>query len=90
VGTTTPAGKYALTDRAYSQLLHKSKGSYTEMPPELRRDILAFYQNLDAPISTKTNATQWAEVLEDLEWLQSVDTDLGRPVVASMAPRASK
>ena len=49
VGTFTAAGKYKLTDAAYSQLLHKLQGHYTEMPPELRSDILAFYHDLDAP-----------------------------------------
>ena len=47
VGAFTPAGKYKLTDAAYSQLLHKLQGHYTEMPPELRSDILAFYQDLE-------------------------------------------
>ena len=51
VGTFTAAGKYILTDAAYSQLLHKLLGHYTEMPQELRRDILAFYHNLGVPIS---------------------------------------
>ena len=44
VGAFTAAGKYRLTDAAYSELLHKLQGHYTEMPQELRSDILAFYQ----------------------------------------------
>ena len=49
VGAFTAAGKYRLTDAAYSQLLHKLQGHYTEMPQELRSDILAFYHDLGAP-----------------------------------------
>ena len=45
VGTVTAAGKYKLTDGAYSQLLHKLQGHYPEMPQELRSDVLAFYHN---------------------------------------------
>src|SRR5664280_2503311 len=49
VGAFTSAGKYSLTDAAYSQLLHKLQGHYTEIPQELRSDILAFYRDLGVP-----------------------------------------
>ena len=75
----TPAGKYRLTDAAYAELLHKLQGHYTEMPQELRSDILAFYHDLNLPISTKTNSNDWARVLNELDQLQSVDADLRHP-----------
>ena len=50
VGTFTAAGKYTLTDAAYSRLLDELQSHYTEMPQELRSDILAFYHDLDVPI----------------------------------------
>ena len=83
VGTFTAAGKYKLTDAAYSQLLHKLQGHYTEMPRELRSDILAFYHDLDLPNTTKANSGEWARVLKELDRLQSVDRDLGQPTVAA-------
>jgi hypothetical protein len=83
VGTFTAAGKYKLTDATYSQLLHKLQGHYTEMPPELRSDILAFYHDLDLPNTTKADAGDWARVLKELDQLQSVDKDLGRPAVVT-------
>jgi hypothetical protein len=86
VGKFTAAGKYKLTDAAYSQLLHKLQGLYTEMPQELRTDILAFYRDLDVPFSTKTNDDDWARVLKELELLQSVDMDLRHPTVAVAGP----
>ena len=76
VGRLTAAGEYRLTDAAYSRLLDKSQGHYTEMPEELRHDILAFYHDLGGPISTKTNANEWARVLKDLGQLEAVDVDL--------------
>ncbi|MEN6607470.1 MAG: zinc dependent phospholipase C family protein [Bryobacteraceae bacterium] len=89
VGTFTAAGKYALTDTAYSRLLHKLQGHYTEMPQELRSDILAFYHDIGVPISTKTNDNDRARVLRELAQLQSVDADLGHlPVAALAAPPA--
>ncbi|MGA8581934.1 MAG: hypothetical protein WB579_24820, partial [Bryobacteraceae bacterium] len=79
VGEFTPAGRYRLADDAYSELLHRLQGHYTDMPQELRSDILAFYQNLNLPISTKTNDNDWARVLKELGQLQSVDADLRHP-----------
>src|SRR5580700_6148206 len=53
VGEVTKAGKYTLTDAAYAKLLHKLDGRYTDLPQDLRSDILAFYQDLSQPIATK-------------------------------------
>jgi hypothetical protein len=85
VGTSTAAGKYKLTDAAYSQLLHKLHGNYMELPETLRNDILAFYRDLGAPISTKTNDHDWATLLKELDHLQSVDADLRHPSIAGVA-----
>jgi hypothetical protein len=57
------------------------------MPAELRSDILAFYHDLDLPNATKADATDWAQVLKELDQLQSVDKDLGSTVaVAGHSP----
>jgi len=85
VGEFTATGKYTLTDDTYSELLHKLQGHYTEMPPELRGDVLAFYHDLDLPNSTKTNASDWTRVVKELGELQSVDTDLRHPTALTAA-----
>ena len=90
VGTFTAAGKYRLTDGAYSELLHKLQGHYAEMPEELRIDTLAFYQDLDVPISTKTDAKDWFRLLEELDQLRAVNLDLAHGAgdnVAGSGPR---
>jgi len=84
VGTLTAEGKYTLADAAYSELLHKLKGHYPEMPQELRSDILAFYHDPVAPVSTKSAGRAWAQALKELDELQSVDTDLRHEVVAAV------
>ena len=89
-GAPTAAGEYILTDAAYSQLLHKFQGHYTEMPQELRSDILAFYHDLSVPISTKANDKDWAKVLEELDQLRSVDLDLRHPAAAAVGTPLSK
>ena len=90
VGTSTAAGKYRLTDTAYSQLLDKLHGRYTELPQELRSDILTFYRDLGVPLSTKTNDDDWARLLRELDHLQSVDVDLRHPAEAAVGSTLSK
>jgi hypothetical protein len=43
------------------------------MSPELRGDLLAFYNNLEAPIATKTNDKEWATLLKELGELRATD-----------------
>ena len=74
VGKVTAAGTYKLSDRAYAQLLDKLKDHYADMPPEMRLDILAFYGDLSAPISSKKDAKQWARVVEELDELRQSGT----------------
>ena len=79
VGELTAAGRYTLSDRAYAELLAKLEGHYSEMSPELRVDILAFYGDLSAPISTKKDGEEWARVIKRLDELKAVG-------VASLVP----
>lgn len=71
VGEVTAAGGYRLGDHAYAQLLDKLDGHYGDMPPELRVDILAFYGDLSAPVSTKSNSVEWAKVIKELDQLKA-------------------
>jgi hypothetical protein len=77
VGEITTAGQYKLTDDAYAKLLDKLNGHYIDLPQDLRSDILAFYQDLGVPIATKTNASDWAKLQEELTHLEAVNRDLG-------------
>jgi len=72
-GQPTEAGQYKLTDAAYAKLLDKLADHYGDTSPELRADILSFYHNLNAPISTKTNEKEWARLLKELDELKGVD-----------------
>jgi hypothetical protein len=71
VGEVTAAGGYRLGDHAYAQLLDKLDGHYGDMPPELRVDILAFYGDLSAPVSTKSDSVEWAKVIKELDQLKA-------------------
>jgi hypothetical protein len=76
IGEPTRAGRYRLADGAYAKLLHKLDGHQIDIAPDLRDDILAFYQDLSLPIATKTNANDWARLQEELHRLAGVQADV--------------
>jgi hypothetical protein len=76
LGENTKAGRYTLTDAAYAKLLHKLHGRYADLPQGLRSDILAFYGDLTLPIETKTHASDWARLQDELDHLHAIDRDL--------------
>ena len=80
-------GAYELTDRAYAKLLHKvTQKPGLPIPRRLREDVLAYYADPAAPISTKRNGRAWRKVLAQLELLEHQATadsrhggDVGQP-----------
>lgn len=81
-GARVRPGAYRLTDRAYAELLQKvTETGGPPIPAGLREDILAYYADPAAPISTKRNPKAWMKVLaqlEDLEQKATADTRNGR------------
>jgi len=80
VGEPVVPGKYTLSDRAYARLLDKLNGRYMDMPVGLRADILAFYGDLSAPISTKSDAKGWEHVVKQLDELKAVSVATAQSV----------
>jgi Zinc dependent phospholipase C len=69
-----PAG-YRLTDDTYATLLHRlTLTPTTPIPPGIKRDILAYYSNLDLPFATKKDPEAWAELQKNLITLGSMPT----------------
>ena len=62
-GKPTGPGEYRLTDETYAKLLDKlAKEKFGGMLPDLRENILAFYQNPSAPNFTKKKRDKWNKV----------------------------
>src|SRR4051794_14375242 len=76
VGGPTKAGSYILTDAAYAKLMHKLDGRYPDLPPELRTNILLFYEDLGLPISTKKDASDWTRLQDELDRLRAADREV--------------
>jgi hypothetical protein len=68
-GLTEPAG-YRLTDETYANLLGKTSGK--PISDALRRDILAYYADLERNFATKKKAEAWQKVLSDLDKLKAM------------------
>jgi Zinc dependent phospholipase C len=74
-GHVVQPGGYSLTDSTYASLLHRLVQQPAQaIPPGIKRDIQAYYVNPDAPIATKKNPSQWAQVQSDLATLSGMPT----------------
>jgi hypothetical protein len=74
-GKPTSPGEYQLTDDTYAKLLDKlTKTKFAELKPDVRENILAFYQNPSAPNYTKKKRDKWHKVQQDLDQLRATPT----------------
>jgi len=74
-GQQVVPGGYPLTDKTYAQLLARiTKVSTEPIPAGLKHDIIAYYADPAAPISTKKKPKEWAAVQEQLHVLIGMKT----------------
>ncbi len=74
-GKLVRPGQYQLTDQTYAKLLN----AVTQQPPQalpvgLKRDILHYYADPQAPISTETDRKKWAQVQKELIVLKTMNS----------------
>ncbi len=76
VGIPNASVRYQGTDEAYAKLLGKlADHQFAGMPPELRRNILAYYKDFKPPVSvnsTKKEKAESAKLLDQLDRLKAV------------------
>ena len=74
-GNLVRPGGYVRTDATYAQLLNKlTANPMQSVPSGLRRDVLAYYADPNAPISTRKNAKAWKRVQTQLNILRGMQT----------------
>jgi hypothetical protein len=74
-GKHTRPGEYTLTDETYAKLLDKlTDEKFAGIQPEVRNNILAFYQDPSAPNSTKKKQEKWNKTQRELEQLKASET----------------
>ena len=77
-GRMTRAGEYPLTDSAYAHLVDNlARKNFEQLTPDLRQNILIFYQDEKAPIATKKKPEVWERTQQELEKLKSVGPQEG-------------
>jgi Zinc dependent phospholipase C len=71
-GRVTHAGEYELTDKTYANLLDQlSKDDFKQVTPDLRQNILTFYKDPGAPLTTKADRAAWDKLQEELQRLKA-------------------
>ena len=72
-GAPVRAGAYRLTDDTYAKLLDRlvADPKHT-VPPGLKADIVNYYADPAAPISTKKTPAKWAQVQSELKTLETM------------------
>ena len=74
-GQKVKPGAYRLTDKTYAELLKKiTAESKRAVPAGLREDILEYYSDPTAPISTKRDKKAWAKLQTELAVLKGTES----------------
>jgi hypothetical protein len=74
-GLKVKPGGYPLTDNTYAKLLAMLTSHPDQsIPAQVKQDLIDYYADPQAPITTKKNPTQWAEVQANLKTLQTMKT----------------
>ncbi|MHB8756346.1 MAG: zinc dependent phospholipase C family protein, partial [Candidatus Acidiferrales bacterium] len=72
-GTVTAPGQYPLADKTYAELVDRlAKNHFQQISPQLCKDILSYYSNLDAPFATKKNKKEWTRVVGEINELKTL------------------
>ena len=71
-GRQTEPAEYSLADQTYAHLLNDmAKEKFSELTPQLRANILAFYSHPNAPNRTAKDQKQWEQTEHDLQELKA-------------------
>ena len=71
-GEPTKAGTYFMADKAYARLVDDlAKDHFKVISTDTKSDILAYYNDANAPIFTKKDAKAWNRLNEELNELKS-------------------
>jgi hypothetical protein len=86
-GRETRAGEYSLADKTYAHLLNDlAKRDFDQATPQLRQNILSFYSDPNAPITTKKNSKAWRTAQEELEKLKVTNPDHSVNTASTITP----
>jgi hypothetical protein len=71
-GKLTRSGEYSLADETYAKLLDKlADSNFSGLSHDLRKNILDFYQDPNAPNATRKKRDRWNKTMAELEQLKA-------------------
>jgi hypothetical protein len=71
-GKHTRPGEYSLGDETYAKLVDKlAQTKFSATGTDLRKDILAFYQDPNAPNTMRKKRERWNKTLLEIEQLKA-------------------
>jgi hypothetical protein len=83
-GAKVRPGYYPLTDQTHAELVAKlTRTPQQPIPYSLKREILDYYSDPTAPISTKNNPQRWALLQDQLKILAAMPTSEDPPAFLS-------
>jgi Zinc dependent phospholipase C len=84
-GARVRPGAYALTDATYARLLGKITSLGAPVPATLKHDVLEYYADPAAPITTKKKKKAWETVQQQLVVLRTMPVTPAMPEVSVAA-----
>jgi hypothetical protein len=70
-GKDTKAAEYPLADKTYARLLHDlDHNKFADLTPPLRKNILDFYSNMNAPYHNKKDKKSWERTEREIQDLK--------------------
>ena len=85
-GDTTGPGQYYLNDETYARLLDAlAKEDFNSVTPEIRAELLDFFEQPDAPSAFKRRAKQWVRVQTEVDQLKKTASTADTVAVPSPA-----
>jgi hypothetical protein len=77
-GKPTEAGAYRLADNAYARFLDKLEQKHFQgIHPDVRTNILNFYEHAKAPVATEDKNNDWEKLQKELQDLKNLQLTAG-------------
>jgi hypothetical protein len=71
-GTIMGPGQYGLADKTYAELLDRLSGRHFDnTSPEIRKAILDYFSDLQAPFTLKKDEKKWTKVVQEVDELKA-------------------
>jgi hypothetical protein len=76
LGQVAGPGIYRLQDETYAYWMDEvARKKFATVTPAITSELLNYYRDLNAPISTKRDSKHWSQILAQLKSLKGISSD---------------